>query len=128
MAAEPLTASVFIKAPPERVYEYFTRPEAIVRWMGEYAVLEPTPGGQFTVDVRGAPVRGRYLELEPPNRLVVSWGYADQAQRRRSYVANRSCDEKRRIHRKRSPVRAPSSRRGARACPRKTGTRTSTSG
>ncbi len=80
MAAETLTASVFIKAPPERVYEYFTRPEAIVRWMGEYAVLEPTPGGQFTVDVRGAPVRGRYLELEPPNRLLISWGYAGSAQ------------------------------------------------
>ena len=45
MAAEPLTASVFIKAPPDRVYEYFTQPEAIVRWMGEYAVLKPAPGG-----------------------------------------------------------------------------------
>ncbi len=80
MAAEPLTASVFIKAPPERVYECFTRPEAIVRWMGEYAVLEPTPGGEFTVDVRGAPVRGQYLELDPPNRLLISWGYAGSAQ------------------------------------------------
>ena len=80
MAAEPLTASVFINAPPERVYEYFTRPEAIVQWMGEFAVLEPMPGGQFTVDVRGAPVRGRYLELDPPNRLLISWGYAGSAQ------------------------------------------------
>jgi uncharacterized protein YndB with AHSA1/START domain len=80
MAAEPVVASVFVKAPPARVYEYFTRPEAIVRWMGEYAVLEPTPGGQFTLDVRGAPVRGRYLELDPPNRLLISWGYAGSAQ------------------------------------------------
>jgi uncharacterized protein YndB with AHSA1/START domain len=79
MAAEPLTASVFVSAPPERVYEYFTRPEAIVRWMGEYAVLEPTRGGQFTVEVRGAPVRGRYLELDPPIRLRISWGYAGSA-------------------------------------------------
>lgn len=76
MAAEPLTASVFVEASPESVYEYFIRPEAIVRWMGEYAVLEPTPGGQFTVNVHGAPVRGQYLELDPPNRLVISWGYA----------------------------------------------------
>jgi uncharacterized protein YndB with AHSA1/START domain len=29
--AEPVIASVFVEAPPERVYEYFTRPEAIVR-------------------------------------------------------------------------------------------------
>jgi len=76
MAAEPVTASVFVEAPPARVYEYFTRPEAIVRWMGEYALLEAEPNGRFTLDVRGTPVRGRYLELEPPHRLVISWGYA----------------------------------------------------
>ncbi len=75
-AAEPVTASIHISAPPQSVFAYFTEPEAIVRWMGEYAVLDARPGGEFTVDVRGAPVRGRYLELEPPHRLVVSWGYA----------------------------------------------------
>jgi uncharacterized protein YndB with AHSA1/START domain len=76
MPTDPVSASVFVQAPPERVYEYFTRPEAIVRWMGDYALLEPKPGGGFTLDVHGAPVRGRYLELEPPHRLLISWGYA----------------------------------------------------
>lgn len=76
MPAEPVLASVFVNAPPERVYEYFTRPEALVRWMGDYALLDPRPGGSFTLDVQGAPVRGRYRELEPPHRLVISWGYA----------------------------------------------------
>ena len=76
MAGEAVTATVHIDAPPERVYEYFTRPEAIVRWMGDYAVLEPEPGGQFTVDVKGAPVRGRFLHLDPPHYLLISWGYA----------------------------------------------------
>lgn len=76
MTAEPVTASIHIDAPPERVYEYFTRPEALVRWMGEYAVLEPEPGGQFTVDILGTPVRGRYLELDPPHGLLIAWGYA----------------------------------------------------
>ena len=76
MTAEPVRASIHIEAPPEKVWEFFTRPEALVRWMGEYAVLEPEPGGEFSVDIKGAPVRGRYLELEPPHRLVLSWGYA----------------------------------------------------
>lgn len=76
MAAEPVAASVFIEAPPERVYDYFTCPEAIVRWMGDYAVLEPQANGRFQLDIRGTPVRGRYLELEPPHRLLISWGYA----------------------------------------------------
>ena len=76
MAAEPVLATVHVDAPPERVYEYFVRPEAIVTWMGDYAVLEAEPGGQFTVDVKGAPVRGRFLDLDPPHRLLISWGYA----------------------------------------------------
>jgi uncharacterized protein YndB with AHSA1/START domain len=76
MAAEPVTASVHIEAEPERVFAYFTEPEAIVRWMGDYALLEPEPNGAFTLDIRGVPVRGRYLELEPPHRVVISWGYA----------------------------------------------------
>jgi len=76
MAAEPVIASVHIDAPPERVYEYFVKPEAIVTWMGDYALLEASPGGRFAIDVKGAPVRGRFLDLDPPRRLVISWGYA----------------------------------------------------
>jgi uncharacterized protein YndB with AHSA1/START domain len=73
---DPISARVHIDADPTTVYEYFTRPEAIVRWMGEYAHLEPEVGGTFAVDIQGAPVRGRYLELDPPHRVVISWGYA----------------------------------------------------
>jgi uncharacterized protein YndB with AHSA1/START domain len=76
MATEPVSASVFVEAPPERVYEYFTQPHAMMRWIGEYALLEPRPDGRFHVNVRGTAVRGRYLELDPPHRLVVSWGHA----------------------------------------------------
>jgi uncharacterized protein YndB with AHSA1/START domain len=76
MATEPLTASVHVEAQPERVFAYFTDPEAIVRWMGDYALLDATPGGEFAVDVNGVPVRGRYLEVQPPHRLLISWGHA----------------------------------------------------
>jgi uncharacterized protein YndB with AHSA1/START domain len=76
MAAEPVSATVYIDAPPQRVYEYFTKPDAILTWMGEYAQLDPTPGGRFEVDVKGAPVRGQFLHLDPPHRLLISWGYA----------------------------------------------------
>ena len=76
MEAEALTASVHIEAAPERVFEYFTSPAAMVRWMGDYALLDPAPGGAFDVDINGVPVRGRYLEVEPPHRLLISWGHA----------------------------------------------------
>ena len=76
MAAEPLTTAVHINASPERVYAYFTQPEAILTWMGDDAVLDPQPGGQFTVDIGQTRVRGRFLHLDPPRRLIISWGYA----------------------------------------------------
>jgi uncharacterized protein YndB with AHSA1/START domain len=76
MTAAAYTTSVHIDAVPERVFDYFTKPEAIVRWMGDYAALDPTPGGEFTLDINGVPVRGRYLEVDPPRRLLLSWGHA----------------------------------------------------
>jgi uncharacterized protein YndB with AHSA1/START domain len=76
VAAEPVTASVLVDAEPDEVYQYFINAEAMVRWMGQYALLDPRPDGEFTIDINGAPVRGRYQELEPPNRLLFSWGFA----------------------------------------------------
>jgi uncharacterized protein YndB with AHSA1/START domain len=76
MDPDAFGASVHIAARPEQVFGYFTRADAIVRWMGDHAVLDPRPDGEFTVDINGVPVRGRYLEVEPPHRLVISWGHA----------------------------------------------------
>ena len=74
MAAEPYRDSVYIAAPPDAVFDYFVRPEALARWMGDDAVLDPRPGGQFTLRFEDRTVEGRYLEVEPPNRVVISWG------------------------------------------------------
>jgi uncharacterized protein YndB with AHSA1/START domain len=76
MAPEPVVASVHVDAEPGRVYEYFTAPEAMVRWMGNFARLDATPGGEFAVDIEGVPVRGHYVELDPPHRLLIAWGHA----------------------------------------------------
>ena len=74
--AEPYRTEIDIAAPVEAVFRHLTDPAAMVRWMGQYAVLEPAPGGTFSVDINGVPVRGRYLAVEPPGRVVVSWGVA----------------------------------------------------
>ncbi len=76
MATEPYTHSVHIAAPPDEVFGYFTRPEAIVRWMGDHAVLDPRPDGEFALDINGVPVRGTYAVVDPPRRLVIRWGHA----------------------------------------------------
>ena len=76
MTAEPYSTTIRIAAAPPTVYEHFIRPDLLVGWMGDYAVLDPQPGGEFTVDINGIPVGGRYLELDPPHRLLISWGHA----------------------------------------------------
>jgi uncharacterized protein YndB with AHSA1/START domain len=80
MPADRVHASVHIAADPARVFTYFTQPDAMVQWMGSYAHLEAVPGGVFAVDVEGVAVRGRYLEIDPPHRLLFSWGHAGSEQ------------------------------------------------
>src|SRR5438874_2107060 len=73
---DPVTDSIHIEAEPETVFEYFTTADSLVRWMGEYAELDAKPGGEFAVNIKGLPIRGQYLEVEPPHRLLISWGHA----------------------------------------------------
>jgi uncharacterized protein YndB with AHSA1/START domain len=68
--------TVDLNAPVQEVFRHLTDPVAMIRWMGQHATLEPAPGGAFEVDINGVPVRGRYLEVDPPRRVVVSWGVA----------------------------------------------------
>jgi len=67
---------VDLPAPPEEVFRHLTDPAALIRWMGQHATLKPVPGGAFEVDVNGVPIRGQYLEIDPPRRVLVSWGVA----------------------------------------------------
>ena len=68
-----------LPAPIEEVFRHLTDPAAMIRWMGQHATLEPAVGGAFEVDINGIPVRGHYLEIDPPRRVVVSWGVAGSA-------------------------------------------------
>jgi uncharacterized protein YndB with AHSA1/START domain len=68
--------TVDLNTSVQEVFRHLTDPAAMVRWMGQHATLEPAPGGAFEVDINGVPVRGRYLEVDPPRRVVVSWGVA----------------------------------------------------
>lgn len=68
------STSIEIDAPPEVVFAHLVTPDRMVCWMGEHADLDPTPGGVFAVDVQGALIRGRFVEVEAPKRVVVTWG------------------------------------------------------
>lgn len=58
------------------MFAYLTDPAKFVEWMGIGAELNPTPGGAFRLDVDGEHfAAGRYLQVEPPHRLVMTWGW-----------------------------------------------------
>jgi uncharacterized protein YndB with AHSA1/START domain len=69
---------VVLAAPPAEVYEMFVDPRQLVRWIGISADLEPQPGGRFRFEVMpGQFCEGEYVELDPPTRVVVTWGWTN---------------------------------------------------
>jgi uncharacterized protein YndB with AHSA1/START domain len=73
---EPLVSTVWIEATPDQVFPFFTDPSRLTQWLGHAADVDPVPGGRFAVDINHRLVRGRYLEVIPPHRVVFSWGDA----------------------------------------------------
>lgn len=67
-----------ISATPEAVYAMFVEARHLVRWIGVSADLDAQVGGRFRFEVQpGQYCEGRYLELQPPHRVVFSWGWTD---------------------------------------------------
>jgi uncharacterized protein YndB with AHSA1/START domain len=65
-----------IAAPPETVFEFFSDPAKMVQWMGTEATLDPRPGGVCRINPGGqAVMSGEFLEVDPPRRIVFSWGW-----------------------------------------------------
>lgn len=65
-----------IRATPDQVWDYLVQPDKMVRWMGLDARIDPTPGGEFWLDVTGDDIAsGSYVEVERPHRVVFTWGW-----------------------------------------------------
>jgi len=74
--ADRVEKEVWIDAPPAAVFAFFTDPEKFARWLGVALGLDARPGGELHVDPNGKDrIRGRFLEVVPPARIVFSWGF-----------------------------------------------------
>jgi uncharacterized protein YndB with AHSA1/START domain len=73
-------------APRERVFQAWTDPKKMTEWfchakpglIGELIVMDVRPGGLYGFDVSSADgkvfkVRGKYLEIKPPEKLAFTW-------------------------------------------------------
>ena len=85
-------------ASPERVFDAWTNAEALSTWFApsdEYTVSVDAPdvrvGGRYRIEMRHVEggvhvVVGEYRELDPPNRLVMTWAWEGQEEMGRTLV------------------------------------------
>ena len=65
-----------IGASPETVWQLLTDPTEMVRWMGETAEVDLRPGGAYRLEiVPGHTAGGAFVEIDPPRKLVYTWGW-----------------------------------------------------
>jgi uncharacterized protein YndB with AHSA1/START domain len=73
--------TITIAAPRETVFAFLTDPQRMREWMGTTVDIDPRPGGRFrVVPNRVDVIRGEYLEVLPPSRVVFTWGFEGDGQ------------------------------------------------
>jgi uncharacterized protein YndB with AHSA1/START domain len=71
-----MTKELTIAARREIVWEYLVDAEKLTRWMGQEATFEAHEGGAYRVVViPGHTASGEVVEVDPPHRLVFTWGW-----------------------------------------------------
>jgi len=63
-----------ISATREEIFPYLIDSNLIIQWLGTSAELNPAPGGAFAVDFENTQARGDYVIVDPPRRVVFTWG------------------------------------------------------
>ena len=116
MAADSYRDSIHIQAEPAVVFDYFTKPEALITWMGERAILDPRPSGRFTLS------RGSTSSiLGSSSRIAPSRGATSRSSRPSAWSSPEAVPARTISHH--TPVRSRSrspQRPGARASPSST--------
>lgn len=72
----PIVVERTVAVAPDVVWPYLTDAALWTRWQGESADIEAVVGGRFAVRMADGPIAsGQILEVDPPKRLVLTWGW-----------------------------------------------------
>lgn len=75
-----LDRRILIRARPETVFRYFTDSARWAAWWGEGSTIDARPGGKVFIRYPNAvEVAGEVLEIDPPRRIALTYGYATGA-------------------------------------------------
>jgi uncharacterized protein YndB with AHSA1/START domain len=73
---------IHIKAPADVVFEMLTDAKLLTEWMAREADVDARPGGAFRwLYENGDVVLGHFVEIDPPRRLVLAYGWELPASR-----------------------------------------------
>lgn len=73
-----LDRTVTIGARPDTVFSFFTRDDRWASWWGSGSSIDARPGGRVVIrHPNGVEVSGEVLDLRPPERIVFTYGYAN---------------------------------------------------
>jgi uncharacterized protein YndB with AHSA1/START domain len=76
MTTNQVTLERRIAARPETVFSFFTDRDRWLSWMGKDGDFAFTPGGAYRTNVSaGNHASGRFVEIDPHNRVVFTWGW-----------------------------------------------------
>ena len=65
-----------IAASPETIWELLVDPEKQQRWMGQDVTCDLRPGGAYRMEIIPTHIAsGEFVEVDPPRRLVYTWGW-----------------------------------------------------
>lgn len=75
-----LDRTLVIGAPPAAVFRYFTDPARWAAWWGTGSTIDPRPGGRVFVRYpEGTEATGEIVDIDPPSRIVFTYGYVSGA-------------------------------------------------
>jgi uncharacterized protein YndB with AHSA1/START domain len=85
IGTEPVVKEIHIDAKPETVFAFFVEPDKMTRWLCREATVDPRPGGinhqthpvGYEHADRDYYMRGEFVEVSPPSRVVFTWGFVD---------------------------------------------------
>ncbi|NLF14452.1 MAG: PDZ domain-containing protein [Anaerolineaceae bacterium] len=73
-SARTVTRNVVVDATPQLAFQVLTETGNLRDWFCDTAWSDPRPGGRYALHwAQGYHVEGRFLEIDPPRRAVVSW-------------------------------------------------------
>jgi uncharacterized protein YndB with AHSA1/START domain len=77
--ADAIGRQITVSAPPDVVFSYFTDPKKHLLWQGTAVDIDPRPGGRMRIEFGpGYVALGEYVEVDPPARLVYTWGWEQE--------------------------------------------------